>query len=121
MHCGNETIGRISGHRAAYGGGQNFSLLRLQQRDFRRNLGPPQPFEVYGGAQVQYKGVEYSVVEAARPGIWKWQFQIGNEIRSGQTATKLFLMAHRRAQLKINQALATRLRKTAEETVFARA
>jgi hypothetical protein len=112
MHRGNETIGRIAGHSAACGG-PNFSLLRLQQRDFRTNLGPPQPFEVYEEAQVQYKGIEYSVVEASRPGVWKWQFQIGNEIRSGQTATKLFLMAHRRAQLKINQALATRLRGTA--------
>jgi hypothetical protein len=67
---------------------------------------------------VQYKGVEYSVVEAAQPGVWKWQFQIGNEIRSGQTATKLCLMAYRRAQLKINQALASRLRKTAEGRVL---
>lgn len=52
-----------------------------------------------------YKGIEYSVVEAAEPGIWKWQFRIGSEIKSGKTATNLFLLASRRAQRKINQAL----------------
>ena len=52
-----------------------------------------------------YRGIEYSVVEATKPGTWKWQFQIGNETKSGVTATKLRLMAHRRAQLKINLAL----------------
>jgi hypothetical protein len=52
-----------------------------------------------------YRGIEYSVVEAAEPGLWKWQFQIGSEIKSGVTATKLYLLASRRAQLKINQAL----------------
>lgn len=52
-----------------------------------------------------YKGIEYSVEEAAEPGIWRWQFQIGSQVKTGVTATKLFLLASRRAQLKINQAL----------------
>ena len=52
-----------------------------------------------------YKGIEYSVVEAAEPGIWKWQFKIGSQVKTGVTATKLYLLASRRAQLKINQAL----------------
>jgi hypothetical protein len=52
-----------------------------------------------------HKGIEYSVAEAAEPGIWKWQFEIGGEIKSGITATKLYLMASRRARSKINQAL----------------
>jgi hypothetical protein len=52
-----------------------------------------------------YKGIEYSVVEAEEPGVWKWQFQIGNQVKSGVTATKLYLLASRCAQLKINQAL----------------
>lgn len=54
---------------------------------------------------MMYKGIEYSVVEAAEPGIWKWQFQIGGQIKTGVTATRLFLLASRRVQLKINQAI----------------
>jgi hypothetical protein len=52
-----------------------------------------------------YKGIEYSVVEASEPGVWKWQFQVGTQVKSGQTATKLYLLANRRAQQKINEAL----------------
>ncbi|MDO9061921.1 MAG: hypothetical protein Q7U92_23255 [Bradyrhizobium sp.] len=52
-----------------------------------------------------YKGIEYSVEEAAEPGSWKWQFRIGGQVKTGVTATRLFLLASRRAQLKINQAL----------------
>jgi hypothetical protein len=49
-----------------------------------------------------YKGVEYTVATTATPGIWRWEFQIGDEIKTGKTATKLKLLAIRRAQLRIN-------------------
>jgi hypothetical protein len=44
-------------------------------------------------------------VEASELGVWKSQFQVGTQVKSGQTATKLYLLANRRAQKKINQAL----------------
>ena len=52
-----------------------------------------------------YKGIDYTVVGTATPGIWKWQFQIGNEVKTGKTETKLELLAVRRAQLRINREL----------------
>jgi hypothetical protein len=52
-----------------------------------------------------YRGVEYTVVLTATPGIWRWEFQIGDEIKTGKTATKLKLLAMRRAQLLINREL----------------
>jgi hypothetical protein len=52
-----------------------------------------------------YKGIDYTVVRTATPGIWKWQFQIGNEVKTGKTETKLELLAVRRAQLRINREL----------------
>jgi hypothetical protein len=57
------------------------------------------------GASVNYRGVDYTVVETATVGVWKWQFQIGDIVRTGNTETKLELLAQRRAQLHINRAL----------------
>jgi hypothetical protein len=52
-----------------------------------------------------YRGVDYTVVPTAAPGIWKWQFRIGNEVKTGKTETKLELLAMRRAELRINREL----------------
>jgi hypothetical protein len=52
-----------------------------------------------------YKGVDYTVAPTAAPGIWKWQFRIGNEVKTGKTETKLELLAMRRAELRINREL----------------
>ena len=52
---------------------------------------------------MMHKGVDYTVVATATPGIWKWQFRIDNEVRSGKTETKLELLAMRRTQLHINR------------------
>jgi hypothetical protein len=57
-----------------------------------------------------HKGIEYSVTLIA-PGIWKWQFRIGDEIKTGKTETKLNLLAMRRVQLRIDR----ELRKTAQQ------
>ena len=52
-----------------------------------------------------YRGVDYTVVATATPGIWKWQFRIGNEVKTGKTETKMELLAMRRAQMLINREL----------------
>jgi hypothetical protein len=54
---------------------------------------------------MNHKGVNYTVVETLTPGIWKWDFQIGDEVKTGKTETNLELLAMRRAQLRIDQAL----------------
>jgi hypothetical protein len=54
---------------------------------------------------VNYKGVDYTVVKTATVDVWKWQFQIGNVMRTGNTETKIEFLARRRAQIHINRAL----------------
>jgi hypothetical protein len=51
-----------------------------------------------------YKGVEFSVTAVA-PGIWKWQFRIGDRDIAGKTEAKLNLLAIRRVQLRIDREL----------------
>jgi hypothetical protein len=51
-----------------------------------------------------YKGVEYTVTPIA-PGLWKWQFQIADKVISGKTGARLYLLAVRRAQLRIDREL----------------
>ena len=51
-----------------------------------------------------HKGVEYSLT-AAGPGIWKWQFRIGDRVFSGKTEAKLNQLAIRRVQLRIDREL----------------
>jgi hypothetical protein len=57
-----------------------------------------------------HRGVEYTVTAVA-PGIWKWQFRIGDRVVTGKTEAKLQLLAARRVQLRIDR----ELRKTAAE------
>ena len=51
-----------------------------------------------------YKGVEFTVTAVA-PGIWKWQFLIGDRVVEGKTEAKLNLLAIRRVQLRIDREL----------------
>jgi hypothetical protein len=51
-----------------------------------------------------YKGVEFTVTAAA-PGIWKWQFRIGDRVIAGKTEARLNLLAIRRVQLRIDREL----------------
>ena len=51
-----------------------------------------------------HKGVEFTV-SAVAPGIWKWQFRIGDKVISGKTEAKLDLLAIRRVRLRIDREL----------------
>jgi hypothetical protein len=39
------------------------------------------------------------------PGVWKWQFRIGDEIKTGKTETRIDLLAMRRVQSRIDREL----------------
>jgi hypothetical protein len=54
---------------------------------------------------MMHKGVEYTVAVTAVPSIWKWQFQIGETVKTGKTETKIDLLAIRRVQLRIDREL----------------
>ena len=54
---------------------------------------------------MNYRGVEYSLTMTAVPGVWKWQFRIGDEIKTGRTETKIDLLAVRRVQSRIDREL----------------
>ena len=54
---------------------------------------------------MNYRGIECSVAMTTAPGIWKWQFRIGDELKIGKTETRIGLLAIRRVQLRINRAL----------------
>jgi hypothetical protein len=51
-----------------------------------------------------HKGVEYTVTMSA-PGIWSWQFRIGDAVKSGRTETRIRLLAIRRVQMRIDREL----------------
>jgi hypothetical protein len=51
-----------------------------------------------------HKGVEFTV-SAVAPGIWKWQFRIGDKVIAGKTEARLNLLAIRRVQLRIDREL----------------
>jgi hypothetical protein len=51
-----------------------------------------------------YKGAEFNVTAIA-PGIWKWQFRIGDRAVTGKTEARLYLLAVRRVQLRIDREL----------------
>ena len=51
-----------------------------------------------------YKDVEFTVTAAA-PGIWKWQFRLGERVIAGKTEARLNLLAIRRVQLRIDREL----------------
>lgn len=52
-----------------------------------------------------YKGLEYSVTPTGEPDVWQWRFQIGQQTVAGKTRTRLFHMAERRVQMRIDAAL----------------
>jgi hypothetical protein len=64
---------------------------------------------------MNHRGVEYSVAMTATPGIWRWSFQIGGEVKSGKTETRIALLAIRRVQLRIDR----ELKKNVSETISA--
>jgi hypothetical protein len=52
-----------------------------------------------------HKGIEYTVALTAIPSVWKWQFRIGDEVKTGKTETRIGLLAIRRVQLRIDREL----------------
>ena len=54
---------------------------------------------------MNHKGIEYTLTRSETPGIWNWQFRIGDLVRSGRTEARLLLLAMRRVQLKIDREL----------------
>lgn len=54
---------------------------------------------------MNHRGVEFTVAKTAIPGIWQWQFRIGEQVKAGKTETKIDLLAIRRVQLRIDREL----------------
>jgi hypothetical protein len=50
------------------------------------------------------RGVEFTVTKV-EPGLWKWQFQIGETVTTGKTHSNLMGMAARRVQQRIDREL----------------
>jgi len=50
------------------------------------------------------KGIEFSLRQV-EPDLWKWQFQIGDTVTTGQTRSRLMGMATRRVQDRIDREL----------------
>ena len=51
-----------------------------------------------------YKNVEFTV-NAVAAGVWKWQFRIGDRLVTGKTEARLYLLAVRRVQMRIDREL----------------
>ena len=54
---------------------------------------------------MNHKGVEYTLTRLENPEFWKWQFRIGDLVRSGKIEARLSLLAMRRVELKIDREL----------------
>jgi len=52
-----------------------------------------------------HRGIEFTVVATEAPGIWRWQFTINGETRTGRTEARLELLAIRRVKLRIDREL----------------
>ena len=50
------------------------------------------------------RGVEFSLTQV-EPGLWKWEFQIGDTVTNGKTQSNLMGMAARRVQQRIDREL----------------
>ena len=50
------------------------------------------------------RGVEFSLTQV-EPGLWKWEFQIGDTVTIGKTQSNLMGMAARRVQQRIDREL----------------
>ena len=52
-----------------------------------------------------HRGIKYSVMATVAPGIWRWKFLVGNQLKTGRTETRIDLMAIRRVKLRIDREL----------------
>jgi hypothetical protein len=62
---------------------------------------------------MNHKGVDYTVMTTATPDIWRWQFRIGDQVKTGRTETRINLLAIRRVQLRIDRELKNAAREQA--------
>ena len=66
-------------------------------------------FKCHGGepweVAMNHRGIEFTVAKTAVPGVWQWQFRIGEQVKTGKTETKIDLLAIRRVQLRIDREL----------------
>src|SRR5665213_3230721 len=56
-------------------------------------------------AFMTHRGVDYTVALTTAPGVWQWQFRIGDRVKTGKTETNINLLAIRRVQLRIDREL----------------
>lgn len=52
-----------------------------------------------------HRGVEYTVLATAEPDIWEWRYELGGQVKTGRTQTRLAELAARRVRSKIDAAL----------------
>ena len=52
-----------------------------------------------------HRGIKFTVVAAEAPDLWRWQFAINGQIKTGRTEARLELLAIRRVKLRINREL----------------
>ena len=52
-----------------------------------------------------YKGIDYTIAPTAEPRVWKWQFRVGDTVKTGKTETNINLLAIRRVELLIDREL----------------
>lgn len=56
-------------------------------------------------------------VTTATPDIWKWQFRIGDAVKTGKTETRINLLAIRRVQQRIDRELKQAAREQTSQTL----
>jgi len=57
------------------------------------------------GAFVIHRGVQFTVVATAEPDVWEWRYELGDQVKTGRTQTRLAALAARRVKSKIDAAL----------------
>jgi hypothetical protein len=62
---------------------------------------------------MNHRGIEFTVAKTAIPGVWQWQFRIGDAVKTGKTETRIDLLAIRRVQSRIDRELKSIAQKTA--------
>lgn len=67
---------------------------------------------------MNYRGIEYTLTMTTVPGVWKWQFRIGDEVKTGKTETKIDLLAVRRVRSRIDREL-KQMARTGQHADFA--
>jgi hypothetical protein len=57
------------------------------------------------GIFVIYRGIQYTVMATAEPDVWEWRYEIGDQVKTGRTQTRLPALAARRVKSKIDAVL----------------